>query len=311
TRTGTRAGAPAALSAPASSATVLHRQWDFGDLPETREVERNRLRLVVYPAVEDKVSGVALIETRNGLAAAAISRGGMVRLAMLALPQQTKYVGKRVTDDRELVLLSRGLPLRQSLADALTQRAFRECFVSADVPLPRTAQDFNHALEERRAQLSDVAERLAGTVTSILKEWRVARAALEGLRSDSSCADAVSDIEAQLSMLLPPDFIEATPRPWLDYLPRYLKAATRRIERLPPDIRRDGGLAAKVKPFAVALRTLMAEPALTSIRPEVEQLRWMIEEFRVSLFAQDLKTMLRASEKRLAEQLALARESQR
>jgi len=299
----------AAPSAPPSAASELHRQWDFGDLPDRREVERNRLRLVVYPAIEDRGTGVAVIEARNASVAEAISRVGLVRLAMLALPQQARYVSKRMSDDRELILLSRGLSLRQSLADALTQRAFRDCFAPDDVLLPRTAPDFNRVLEERRAQLAEIADRLATTIRSILKEWRAARSALDGLRS-GSFADAFSDIDAQLGLLLPSDFIESTPRPWLDYLPRYLKAVTRRIERLPANARRDAELAAKVKPFVAALRTLMAEPVLSGgARPDVEELRWMIEELRVSLFAQELKTMLRVSEKRLAEQLALARSS--
>lgn len=289
---------------------MLHRAWDFGDLPASREVERNRLRLVVYPAIEDRGTGVALIEARNAAGAEAISRTAMVRLAMLALPQQAKYVSKRMADDRDLVLLSRGLPFQQSLTDALTQRAFRECFFPADASLPHDAQSFGKVLDEHRAQLNEVADRLATIVTSALKEWRAARAGLDGLRS-GSFADAVADINAQLAMLLPPDFIESTPRPWLDYLPRYLKGVTRRIEKLPPNVRRDAELAAKVKPFFIALRSLMAAPAINGPRPELDQLRWMIEEFRVSLFAQDLKTMLRVSDKRLSEQLALAREAQR
>jgi ATP-dependent helicase HrpA len=264
----------------------------------------------VYPAIEDRGTGVAVIEARNASAAEALSRTAMVRLAMLALPQQAKYVTKRVTDDRDLVLLSRGLPFQQSLGDALTQRAFRECLLPAEAPLPRDAQSFSKILDERRAALNEVADRLAVIVTSTLKEWRAARSALDGLRS-GSYSDAVTDMDAQLAMLLPPDFIESTPRPWLDYLPRYLKGLTRRIEKLPPNIRRDAELAAKVKPFSTALRSLIAQPAITGPRPELDQLRWMIEEFRVSLFAQDLKTMLRVSDKRLAEQLTLAREAQR
>lgn len=304
-----RAGAGLVSSAAAADAP-LHRQWDFGDVPEHREVERNRLRLVVYPAVEDRITGVALVEARNAPAAESISRAGIVRLAMLALPQQAKYVSKRVTDDRDLILLSRGLSPRQSLADALTQRAFRECFLPADVPLPRTAQDFTKILDNRRAQLSEVADRLVTTITSTLKEWRAARAALDGLRT-GSFADVVAEVNAQLGLLLPPDFIESTPRPWLDYLPRYLKAVNRRIERLPPNVRRDAELSAKVRPFATALRAFMAEPVISGVRPELEELRWMIEEFRVSLFAQELKTMVRVSEKRLEDQVRLVRESQR
>ena len=299
----------ALVSSPAADAP-LHRQWDFGDVPEHRDVERNRLRLVVYPAIADRVTGVALVEARNAPTAEMISRAGIVRLAMLALPQQAKFVSKRVTDDRDLVLLSRGLPLRQSLADALTQRAFRECFLPADAPLPRTSQDFNKVLDARRAQLSEAADRLATTITLTLKELRVARAALDGLRP-GAFAGVVAEVNAQLILLLPPDFIESTPRPWLDYLPRYLKAVARRIERLPPNVKRDAELAIKVRPFATALRAFLAEPVISGVRPELEELRWMIEEFRVSLFAQELKTMVRVSEKRLEDQIKLVREAQR
>jgi ATP-dependent helicase HrpA len=305
---GIRSGVALISSVPADA--PLHRQWDFGDVPEHRDVERNRLRLVVYPAIEDRGAGVVLVEARNAATADVISRAGIVRLAMLAMPQQAKFVSKRVTDDRELILLSRGLSLRQSLADALTQRAFRECFLPADAPLPRTAQDFTKLLDARRAQLSDVADRLATTITLTLKEWRAARAALDGLRP-GAFADMAAEVNAQLTMLLPPDFIESTPRPWLDYLPRYLKAVTRRIERLPPNVKRDAELAVKVRPFATALRAFLAEPVISGVRPELEELRWMIEEFRVSLFAQELKTMVRVSEKRLEDQVRLVREAQR
>jgi Domain of unknown function (DUF3418)/Oligonucleotide/oligosaccharide-binding (OB)-fold len=305
---GIRSGVALISSVPADA--PLHRQWDFGDVPEHRDVERNRLRLVVYPAIEDRGAGVVLVEARNAATADVISRAGIVRLAMLAMPQQAKFVSKRVTDDRELILLSRGLSLRQSLADALTQRAFRECFLPADAPLPRTAQDFTKLLDARRAQLSDVADRLATTITLTLKEWRAARAALDGLRP-GAFADLVAEVNAQLTMLLPPDFVESTPRPWLDYLPRYLKAVTRRIERLPPNVKRDAELAAKVRPFATALRAFLAEPVISGVRPELEELRWMIEEFRVSLFAQELKTMVRISEKRLEDQVRFVREAQR
>jgi ATP-dependent helicase HrpA len=293
-----------------SAEQPLHKQWDFGELSASREVERNGLKLVVYPALEDRGTGVALVEARNATAAEVTSRAGLTRLAMLVLPQQARYVSKRMADDRDLVLLSRRLELQHPLADAMTQRSFREAFFPDELPLPRDADAFARRLEEHRAQLSDTADRLALTVTSVFKEWRAVRSGIDSLRP-GSFTSAVGDVEAQLRVLLPPDFIEATPRPWLDYLPRYLKAITRRIERLRSNERRDSELAAKVQPFSCAVRALIAEPALGGPRPEVDQLRWMVEEFRVSLFAQELKTMLRVSEKRLAEQLALARESQR
>ena len=289
-----------------SDASRLHRQWDFGELAESTEIERNRLRLAVYPAVEDRTVGVALVEARSVADAELISRAGLVRLAMLSLPQQAKYVAKRMADDRELVLLSRGLPLDGSVADALTRRSFRECFVPADVPLPRSEKAFANALETRRSQLNEVADRLCAIVTATFKEWRAVRLALEKLGSPSF-ADAVSDVNSQLKALLPPNFVESVPRPSLDYLPRYLKAVARRLERLPPNAKRDAELAAKVRPFTAGMQGLLAQLTRPTVPPELAQLRWMIEEYRVSLFAQELKTMMKVSDKRLAEQLEAAK----
>jgi ATP-dependent RNA helicase HrpA len=309
-RSGGVAGRPSAVSSGAApgaeNAVRLSRQWDFGDVAETAEIERNRLRLVVYPAIEDRTAGVAVIEARSAAEAEVITRTGLVRLATLLLPQQAKYVAKRMADDRELVLLSRGLPLDGSVADSLTRRAFRECFVPADVSLPRNEKTFSALLESRRADLNEVADRLAGTVTSTFKEWRAVRLALEKLTSPSF-AGAVADIDLQFRMLLPSNFIEAISRPWLDYLPRYLKAVARRVERLPANARRDAELAAKVKPFVGGLQALTLQSIRPVAPPELTQLRWMIEEFRVSLFAQELKTMMKVSDKRLAEQLEAAR----
>jgi len=290
----------------ASEASRLHRQWDFGELAETVEIERNRLRLAVYPAVEDRTVGVALVEARSAADAEQISRAGLVRLAMLLLPQQAKYVAKRMADDRELVLLSRGLPLEGSVADVLARRSFRECFLPADVPLPRDEKAFASLLDTRRSQLNEVADRLSATVTATFKEWRAVRLALEKLGSPSF-ADSVADINSQLKALLPPGFVESVPRPYLDYLPRYLKSIARRLERLPANAKRDAELATKVKPFTVGLQGLLAQLTRPIVPPELAQLRWMIEEYRVSLFAQELKTMMKVSDKRLAEQLEAAR----
>jgi len=169
--------------------------------------------------------------------------------------------------------------------------------------LPRTAADFEQLLEGR-ARLAQVADELAAMVLATLKEWRAARARLEGLHADY--AAVMSEVSAQLAALLPADFIESTPRPWLDHLPRYLKAIVRRLERLPGNARRDAELAGQVQPFATAVRSLAAQLTVTHVRPELEQLRWMTEELRVSLYAQDLKTAVRVSGKRLAEQLEKA-----
>ena len=291
---------PAASTRPApESAPALHRQWDFGELPESREVERNRLLLTVFPALEDRGAGVALVEARSAALAQEKSRRGVGRLSVLALPQQARYWQKRITEDRELVLQSRGLELAQPLPDAMVQRIFLDSFVPPEAPLPRSRAAFSRRLEDGKARLEERGTRLLGTVGSILREWRAVRGAMGAARN---AANALADINTQLAMLLPSDFIESTPEPWLGHLPRYLKALARRLGRLPAEARRDEELASRVRPFAAALRELRAAQG-EGVRAELAQLHWMIEEFRVSLFAQDLKTVMRVSEPRLAEQI--------
>jgi len=286
--------------------SALHRQWDFGDLPASRQIERNGLLLTVYPAIEDRRTAVALVEARGPINAEELSRRGVARLALLALPQQARYWQKRVAEDRELVLQSRGLELAQPLADAVGERIFADCFASVEAPLPRSREAFAQRLEEGRTRLEEIGGRLIEIVRGVLKEWRAVRAALDASLNPASAA-AVADINAQLSTLLPPDFIESTPQPWLGHLPRYLKAIVRRLGRLPAEGPRDAQLAARVHPLTEAVSKLAAKSFEVRPQGELQQLRWMIEEFRVSLHAQDLKTVMRVSEQRLAEQLERAR----
>ncbi len=294
-------------STPAPEAgEPVRRQWDFGELPETRQVERNGLRLTVYPTLEDRRSGVVPIEARDLRSAETMLRVGVTRLALLALPQQCKYWQKRVGEDRELVLASGGFKLVQPLADAVTHRIFQDCFASPEAPLPRDRERFNERIDQGRARLEQEGVRVANTAKAIFNEWRAVRAALDAARSPAANA-AVAAVNAQLATLLPPDFIESTPRPWFGHISRYLKAVARRLTRLPADARRDAELAARVAPFVVEWQRLEADRVGTAARPELDLLRWMIEELRVSFYAQDLRTAVPVSERRLAEQVGKAK----
>jgi ATP-dependent helicase HrpA len=297
-------GARIAAAAPAGDA--LHRRWDFGDLPERYETERHGLKLVSFIALEDRGAGTALVQAHDAAHADAISRAGLTRLAMLALPQQAKYLRSRFAESRGLVLLSQGLSLAQPLTDALVERTFRECFVPEGEPIPRDERAFGQRVEARRGDLAEVGDRLAAQVETILHARRGVRASLAELQSPAF-AEAVADVESQLAGLLGPRFIEETPRRWLDEFPRYFKAITRRLERLRGNVARDTELAQQVRPFVLRWQRLAGDRAVPyAARATLQHARWMIEEFRVSLFAQDLTTALRVSAKRLDEQFERA-----
>jgi ATP-dependent helicase HrpA len=107
----------------------------------------------------------------------------------------------------------------------------------------------------------------------------------------------------QLQALFPPDFPAAPPQPWFSQLPRYLKAITRRATRMSTNLERDLALAGRIRPYEEQLRALAQHAVPLAAVPAMRQLRWMLEEFRVSLHAQELRTLIPVSEKRLQEQV--------
>ncbi|HMN45647.1 MAG TPA: ATP-dependent RNA helicase HrpA [Povalibacter sp.] len=288
------------------AAATKHRTWDFGALPHEQSVERKGLRFTVCPTLHDRGDSVDVVESRSPQEAAAMLRQGVLRLAVLALPEQFKYARKRFADQRELVLLGQGLNLGRPLADALAERAFMECFLAAESPLPRSAEAFQALLDRHRADFGAQVDRLATQMIDTLRELRGVREKLRGLQSPAfkSIVDVAT---AQLAVLVPSSFpLDVPPLLW-PHLPRYLKALVRRLDKIAGNVKRDLELAQRVAPFLKAFNELDRASKGQAIRTELDKLQWMIEEFRVSLFAQDLRAVIPVSEKRLADQLELAR----
>jgi ATP-dependent helicase HrpA len=140
----------------------------------------------------------------------------------------------------------------------------------------------------------------------VLVAAKEARAALEGLGGAVFAVQRQS-IERQLKALLAPGWVRRTPEPWFHQLPKYLRTMARRAARVRNEVERDRKLDAQVAPYEAGLRELASKADPSKPAPERDRLRWMIEEFRVSLFAQELKTLAPVSAKRLDEQLRLAR----
>jgi ATP-dependent helicase HrpA len=291
----------AAIPAPNDAA---HRAWDFGDLPIERTVERRGVKFTVYPALRAIPDGVTIVECGSLTEAEAVSRTGLLKLALLSLPQQAKFVQKQFTDKRELVLLSQGFTSSRPPADLFVERVFRECLFTDGVELPRTKTEFDRQLDAVRAQLTERAEHLSIALSGSLATLRAIRQQLKTL-GGAAFKDAVTDVQQQLALLTPPDFIATVPEPLFGHLSRYLRAIQRRLERMPGNVKRDTELMQRVAPFGKAASELHGK---SSQRIELDKLRWMLEEYRVSLFAQDLKTALPISDKRLTEQLQRARE---
>jgi ATP-dependent helicase HrpA len=293
-------------SAQAATEAKSHRAWDFDSLPTEQIVDRRGLRFTVYPTLRDRGDSVELAEGKSRAEADALLRDAVLRLAMLALPEQFKYARKQFADTRELVLLGQGVSTEKPLPVGLTERVFADCFLDDGATLPRSAQEFQAMLDRGRAEFGRVVDRVATQAIDVLKEARLAREKLSAL-TNPAFKGIVDDVQRQLSVLLPKEFPARVPGLLWPHAVRYLKALNRRLDRAPGNAKKDAELMAKIAPFATALHQLLGTYKGHDPRPEIERLQWMIEEFRVSLFAQDLKTAVPVSEKRLADQLELAR----
>lgn len=176
----------------------------------------------------------------------------------------------------------------------------------ADIPKRvRTKEEFTIRLETAWNRLRPLAEEVGDNAAKTL-----ARRQELALKLDRPAAPlvagAVHDLKRQVAELVPPDFLTATPMPWLPHLPRYLRAASVRLEKLlNAGLKRDANAAAVLAPLLLAYREKMNADAEAARSPEVVQLRWMLEELRVQLFAQELGTAVPVSAKKVERQLEL------
>jgi ATP-dependent helicase HrpA len=176
--------------------------------------------------------------------------------------------------------------------------------------LPRTRAQFETAVEHGRAAVVERGEEVARVVRGVLVSLKEVRALL-GSMTGAVFGPTRESVLSQLGSLLAPGWIRATPAGWWHQLPKYVRAVARRLERARGDVERDRKLQAQVERYEAELRRFAAgaDPDMPAF--ERERLRWMLEEFRLSLFAQDLKTLLPVSAKRLDEQLQLAQREAR
>lgn len=280
--------------------------WDFDELPEQVELVRGGLKLAAYPMLVDRQNSLSLRLADSAERAARHTRGALRRLFLMAAGRQIKTQVDWLPGLERMLLLAAsidGFDLRQQLAELIAGRAFL-----ADEPLPRTKGEFESQLERGRERIGLAVQDVLGLIGPILETRQQARLAMEQSGS-TKWRHAVLDIEEQLVWLLGPEFLTATPWSWLQHLPRYLRGIAARLDAL-----RGGGLARDKENTEEVRRRWQGylyqagEHEQVSIEdPELALYRWMLEEYRVSLFAQRLGTAIPVSAKRLDQQWAKVR----
>jgi ATP-dependent helicase HrpA len=278
------------------------KQWDFGELPETYQFQQAGVTVTSYPALVDRKDSVD-IELKDFPEEAQLSsRRGLARLIMLQLPQLIKQLKKDLLRGNTISLQLAGISQQrdQWMEDLLYSAVFR-VFI-ADKELPRDEQAFQRRVKAHKSDLQTEAIVLAKLLEAIAKEYSEVRKALKNA-NQLAWAFSVADVKRQLEMLFAPGFIVDTPVQWLEQYPRYLKAVAHRLDKLRGNFNRDKQLMVGLEALTEPLLTVWENNQQAQRMSEnLLQFRWLLEEYRVSLFAQSLGTLQPVSEKRLRQQ---------
>ncbi|RLA57206.1 MAG: hypothetical protein DRQ65_01970 [Gammaproteobacteria bacterium] len=258
--------------------------------------------IVSYPALVDKGQTVAIELCDYPGEARLRHRLGVLRLLRLGSAQQVKYLRKQVLRGNEfnLVLAGAGLD-RTALLEDLIDAAYVQA-MSLDQDLPFAEDAFAAALARGKSEVITRANEMETVLLNVLVVLAELRHKLAGLEA-GKWLDFREDVERQLQRLLQAGFQRDTPWEWLSQYPRYLKALRSRAERLGGQYAKDQKNTALLQKLAQPLWDSVADrPGLLLLCAPASQYRWMLEELRVSLFAQNLGTRQAVSEKRLQEQ---------
>ncbi|WP_217589361.1 ATP-dependent RNA helicase HrpA [Burkholderia sp. GbtcB21] len=296
---GAKAGKGAApqTAAPAEAgATALYENlttWNFGKLPELLEIRRRGQTLYGYPALVDRGTHCDVEVFDSPEEAARIHRAGLRRLFALQLKEPIKFLEKNLPGLREMAMQYMSLGTQDELRDQLIDTALdRACLQD---PLPDDDASFHARRDEGRSRLNLLAQEIARLVGQILAEYA---GLVKKLAQAKPFAQAHADLQQQLAALVGKRFVIDTPYVQLAHFPRYLKGIALRIDKLKADPARDAKQSADLLPLAQQyLRAVSQRGGVAD--PRLAEFRWLLEELRISLFAQELRTPMPVSVKRL------------
>ncbi|WP_322043222.1 ATP-dependent RNA helicase HrpA [Paraburkholderia sp. J67] len=291
-----KASVPHTPTSGDASATALYENlttWNFGKLPELLEIRRGGQTLFGYPALVDRGSHCDVEVFDSPEEAARIHRQGLRRLFALQLREPIRYLERNLPGLREMSMQFMARATQEELRDQLVELALdRACLLD---PLPDDEASFHARKDEGRGRLSLLAQEIARLVGQILAEY--ASLAKKLVQAKAFGAPA-ADMQAQVDALISKRFILDTPYAQLVHFPRYLKGVALRIDKLRADPSRDARQAAEFQPLAQQYqRALSQRGGVFDAR--LSEFRWLLEELRISLFAQELRTPMPVSVKRL------------
>ncbi|WP_457101105.1 ATP-dependent RNA helicase HrpA [Microbacterium sp. P5_E9] len=297
----TKAEAPTTRPAPRQGPTPPSHQgfaeqsgltdWTFGDLPAVVDTRVAGGVVRGYPALIDEGASAALRIEATPEAAASATSAGVRRLLLLAVPSPSAYVLDHLTSNEKLALAASPYPSAKALVED-ARAAVADAVIARTVPTGevRARAEFDRVRDALSAAVVDELFQAVSLSARILTAARDVERTLRGQNS-LTLLGALNDVKGQLAGLVFPGFVGRTGLARLAHVPRYLSAAGARLAALADNPGRDRQRMTEFERAAA----LFAEaggvvPVATDAPPHLVQARWLLEEYRVSLFAQTLGT---------------------
>jgi ATP-dependent helicase HrpA len=281
------------VTAPTAPSDQRYSAWTFGELPELMEIRKGGQTLIGFPALIDQNDAVSIEVFDEPEVAAARHRGGLRRLFALQIRDALKYLEKNIPELQKMAVAYLPLGTMEELRAQILDVAMDRAFLLD--PLPANEADFKRRLEEGRGRLTLIANEVARLTGVILTEYA---AAARKIKDTKNAPEATADCTQQLQRLMPRRFLALTPWPQLQHFARYLKAITLRLDKYRADPARDAARLTELRPQEQRYWRLVAERKGV-MDERLQEFRWLLEELRVSFFAQELRTPQPVSIKRL------------
>lgn len=276
-----------------SVAQQRYTAWSFGDLPELMEIKKGGQSLIGFPALVDLVDAVQIEVFDEPEVAAQKHREGLRRLFALQIKDALKYLEKNIPDLQKMAVAYMPLGTADELRQQIIEVALDRAFLMD--PLPADELSFKKRIDEGRGRLTLIANEVARLASVILIEYALA---IRKIKDTKNAPEAVADCAQQLQRLVPKRFLALTPWGQLQHFSRYLKAIVLRLDKWRADPARDAAKLLELKPQDQRYWRLVAERK-GAMDERMLEFRWLLEELRVSFFAQELRTPQPVSVKRL------------
>ena len=276
-----------------NTAATRHTAWSFGELPELMEIQNGKQSLIGFPALIDAGDAVTIEVFDEPDVAEAKHRVGLRRLVALQIKDAIKYLEKNLPDLLKMTALYMPLGTGDELKAQIINLALDRAFLIN--PLPTDEFAFKKRVDEGRGRLTLIGGEVSRMVHAVLVEYA---AALRKIKDNKAAAEAALDCQQQLQRLMPKGFAMSTPYAQLQHLPRYLKAIVMRLDKWRADPARDASKLSELRPLEQRYQRRVIEQKGQS-DARLDEYRWLLEELRVSFFAQELRTPQPVSTKRL------------